>query len=230
MKNSLGKRIYSIRKKLGLNQTEFALSIGLSTASAISLYETDDREPDIETLKKIAEIGDVDLGWLITGQEINEPKEAFNTVFQYGLKQSLESRVREDVYRYMKKQKKNIFPIVTELPEKMEELDKPETYANADFISLPYNHDKCAALTAEDDSMAPTIMKGDFIIVDMLKNIKDGNIAVIVNINGSHIIRRIKHHEDFIIVYSDNQKYAPDIIYRKQIKFMKKVVKIIKDV
>lgn len=45
-----GKRIVELRKKLGLTQAELAGTLGISR-SALSLYEIEKREPDIETLK-----------------------------------------------------------------------------------------------------------------------------------------------------------------------------------
>ena len=48
-----GKRIMELRKSQGLTQAELAKSIGISR-SALSLYEIEKREPDIDTLNKFA--------------------------------------------------------------------------------------------------------------------------------------------------------------------------------
>lgn len=48
----LGERIAELRKELELSQEELAKKIGVSR-SALSLYEIDRREPDLETVKKI---------------------------------------------------------------------------------------------------------------------------------------------------------------------------------
>lgn len=74
-----GERIAEQRKKLGLNQEELAGKIGVSR-SALSLYEIDRREPDLETVKKIASLFGVTTDYLLgaegdamgTEEKINE--------------------------------------------------------------------------------------------------------------------------------------------------------------
>ena len=59
-----GKRIVELRKKQGLTQAELAQSIGISR-SALSLYEIEKREPDIETLNKLASLFMVPVGYIL---------------------------------------------------------------------------------------------------------------------------------------------------------------------
>lgn len=65
---SLGGRIAFARKKLGLNQLEFAKKLGLETAVAISRYEKDLREPDVTKLVNISKLIECSLDWLLTGK------------------------------------------------------------------------------------------------------------------------------------------------------------------
>lgn len=60
----IGGKIAELRKKLGLNQEELAKKIGVSR-SALSLYEIDRREPDLETVKKIASLFGVTTDYLL---------------------------------------------------------------------------------------------------------------------------------------------------------------------
>ena len=70
MKNlSLGEKIKKIRKDKKLNQTEFALKIGLESAMAISAYENNQTEPDISKLIKISEIGNISLDELLMDEK-----------------------------------------------------------------------------------------------------------------------------------------------------------------
>ena len=64
---------------MGLNQVDFAVKIGLKSATGISGYENNTREPDISTLIKIAELGEKSLDWLLTGKELEKPQETFLT-------------------------------------------------------------------------------------------------------------------------------------------------------
>ena len=59
-----GKRIVELRKKRGLTQAELARSIGISR-SALSLYEIEKREPDIDTLGKLSTIFEVPVGYIL---------------------------------------------------------------------------------------------------------------------------------------------------------------------
>ncbi len=68
-KKELGQRIHEIRKKLGLNQSEFGARIGGFQKNAVSSYEIGDSSPKPETLVKIAELGDITLDWLLTGND-----------------------------------------------------------------------------------------------------------------------------------------------------------------
>lgn len=76
MKNAhletLGERIRHVRKMLGLKQAHFALKIGLNSPTAISKYEKNQVEPSIASLLKIAEIGNIDPGWLLSGRSKGE--------------------------------------------------------------------------------------------------------------------------------------------------------------
>ncbi len=53
----------TLRKQRGLSQAELAELLGMSKA-AISMYETDRREPDFETMEKIADFFNVDMNYL----------------------------------------------------------------------------------------------------------------------------------------------------------------------
>ena len=58
-----GNRLIELRKRDGLTQHELAKRIGISR-SAIGNYEKEIREPDFETLEKIADYFNVELGYL----------------------------------------------------------------------------------------------------------------------------------------------------------------------
>lgn len=59
-----GKRIVELRKKQGLTQSELAKVMGISR-SALSLYEIEKREPDIETLSKLASLFNVPVDYIL---------------------------------------------------------------------------------------------------------------------------------------------------------------------
>ncbi|MFD2611104.1 helix-turn-helix domain-containing protein [Paenibacillus gansuensis] len=59
-----GTIIHNLREKQGFTQEELASRLGISRAS-LSHYETNRREPDYETLTKIADLFKVSIDYLI---------------------------------------------------------------------------------------------------------------------------------------------------------------------
>ncbi|NRB65492.1 MAG: helix-turn-helix transcriptional regulator [Saprospiraceae bacterium] len=64
----LGQKIVRLRKQKKLSQAEVAQAVGVSR-DAISKYERGDIVPSVETAKKIAEVLDVSLDYLVSNEE-----------------------------------------------------------------------------------------------------------------------------------------------------------------
>ena len=64
----LGKRIEKIQRSMGVDQITLANRMGVSTTTA-SNWTTGKKKPGTEKLILLAELGNVSLDWLITGQE-----------------------------------------------------------------------------------------------------------------------------------------------------------------
>lgn len=81
-KKSVGKRIQSVRKKLGLTLEEFGLLVENAQKSNVSKWERGSSIPSNSRLKKIAELGSVSTDWLLYGSPIegmiNELKKLYS--------------------------------------------------------------------------------------------------------------------------------------------------------
>ena len=66
-REEIGQRIRVMRKSRGMTQEDLARSIEQSPSS-ITMYETGRREPDLETLEALADVFNVTLGSIITGE------------------------------------------------------------------------------------------------------------------------------------------------------------------
>ena len=64
----IGKRIQDARDKKGLTQEQLAKLVGYQTATAISFIEAGERKLKASELEKIAEVLDLDVQYLLTGQ------------------------------------------------------------------------------------------------------------------------------------------------------------------
>ena len=76
--SGLTDRIKEIRKKFG-SQEKFANLLGVRKPT-ISRYESG-RVPDVDTLRKIADLGGVTVEWLLQGEEVpsHQPKYSIKT-------------------------------------------------------------------------------------------------------------------------------------------------------
>ncbi|WP_285842827.1 helix-turn-helix domain-containing protein [Metabacillus litoralis] len=77
---SLGKRLKSERERRNYSQKFVAEKIGITNA-VLSNYERDYRDPDTETLKKLAELYDVTTDFLLGRTDIPNAKEAISSAF-----------------------------------------------------------------------------------------------------------------------------------------------------
>ena len=74
----IGKNIYKLRSRLGITQDELAQRVNLSK-SAIHNYEREFREPNIETLNKLAQVFNCSVDDIVSG---NDPR--YITIKVYG--------------------------------------------------------------------------------------------------------------------------------------------------
>lgn len=61
----LAKRLRELREEKGLTQKELAQALGLNSKSTITNYEQNSRDPDYETLIKIAKYFGVSVDFLL---------------------------------------------------------------------------------------------------------------------------------------------------------------------
>ncbi|MDY2639774.1 MAG: helix-turn-helix transcriptional regulator [Ligilactobacillus salivarius] len=65
MSIELGKRLENLRESKGWNKTYVSKKIGLKTMQTYANYEYGSREPDLETLKELAELYGVSVDYLL---------------------------------------------------------------------------------------------------------------------------------------------------------------------
>ncbi|WP_167630643.1 helix-turn-helix domain-containing protein [Listeria valentina] len=112
---TIGKKIAELRKKRGLSQSNLAKDLNVST-STVGMWETNKREPDYETLKKITyyfnvsadyllgiegtfnyeEFNDDDLVAAHTDSEIDDTDEEINAEVERFKKYLLEEKAKKN--------------------------------------------------------------------------------------------------------------------------------------
>lgn len=92
--SSISQFIRDKREQMSMTQEELASKIGV-TAATISLYESGNRNPDLERLKKIADAFDIPMATLL---DIEVPKENLDIALR---SEKLDVKQIEEVKRYI---------------------------------------------------------------------------------------------------------------------------------
>ena len=69
---TFSERLRQLRTSADLSQMEFSKRIGVSKSS-VNMYERGEREPNLETLQRIADFFQVDIGYLLGNPEVSAP-------------------------------------------------------------------------------------------------------------------------------------------------------------
>lgn len=95
----LGKRIAELRNKMGLSQYELADRLGFSRGK-LSNYEQGQRQPDYDSLQKIADFFEVSIDYLITGKERVKEENNNSNLFFFD-KDDLTEKDIEDIKKHI---------------------------------------------------------------------------------------------------------------------------------
>lgn len=116
--NTLGTRLRSARERKRLKQTDVFKKTGINNKT-LSRYENDGTEPDADSLRRLAEIYEVSVDWLVSRKEKENgyplPKSQFDWIVkeaeqEFGVSlqddPDVEGAVRELVRRLAQMKKK----------------------------------------------------------------------------------------------------------------------------
>ncbi len=141
-----GKKFHRIhfkqlRTEKGLSQDQLAALLGISR-SAVGMYETGKREPDLETCEAIADIFNIDMDYLTGRSDIERQAEAYDA--------------------YMKSEAAKMHLTITDADPQLEELTRNAQQLNAqglqklvdisDDMVASGKYRKAPLHTGEDDS------------------------------------------------------------------------------
>ena len=76
---TLGEKIKDLRKNKGLSQEDLANKLNVSR-QAVSKYEKDINEPNIDTIKRISKYFNVDLEYLLNDDSLDSKDESKNNI------------------------------------------------------------------------------------------------------------------------------------------------------
>ncbi|MEW9671520.1 helix-turn-helix domain-containing protein [Ammoniphilus sp. 3BR4] len=202
--HSFGERLAQCRTKLGLSQAELSEQLRMSK-STLAMYETNKREPNLETLNNLSEKLGVSLDYLIAGKEMDIEKLLSN---HWGAI----PHVREITYED---------PITTHM--------NIETYFSTPFSWLDGKSDYLWYTPKEEDYIAKINGLDPWVLIELQTELENGDLAAVCIHDGSAVLRRVYFSDDNVtlIPYNPQKDTPPSFHHKEDIKIRGKVMALL---
>lgn len=187
------ERIRQLRARRGLSQDQLAAALGVSR-SAVSMYETSQREPDFETCEAIADFFNIDMDYLLGRSDV-ERKVVAAAPIPPGF-EPLPEMVQVPL----------IGSIACGSPILAE--------GNIDsYVGIPAAWRADFALTCHGDSMAPKICDGDIVCIRKQATVEPGEIAA-VRIGEEATLKHFYQSGEVVQLVAENAAVCPPMVYQ----------------
>ena len=216
--NKFKEVLKNLRKEYGFTQKQLADKLGISL-SAVSMYEGGKREPSFEILQKIADLLNVDMNYLLSGEKNlhlqNSPlgsQNPENTCITYAVIGEVAAGFGCDA--------------VEEETGDFEQIP-------SDWIS-GHNPDEFFVLRVKGNSMYPQYIEGDNVLVHKQSSVDSGSVAVVIYENSQATLKKVKYvyGENWLDLVPINPEYQKKHIENSALEecyVLGKVVKLIRN-
>jgi repressor LexA len=215
MKTTIGDRLRTARDNKEMDQASLAEKAGVVTRT-LQRWEKGEQIPDGVSITRLARATGVQASWLLTGEgEIYPVPSRPENVFT--LPGSNRRRVKTvDI------------PLISAVPAgKVATLFHPD-YVD-DYVTVDDVKDAQAfALKVKGSSMSPRIEDGDVVIVSPQQEARSGDICV-VRVLGEDTLKKVTFEGNYIHLIPLNPEFDPVTIRKRDVNFVWKVVKLIKE-
>ena len=178
----------NLRKDNSLTQAELAKKLGVAP-STVGMYERGQREPDFETLEKIAVYFSVNMNTLLGKDNVFDKAGGYIS----GVKIPVLGKVAAGI------------PITAvENILDYEEIST-EMAASGDYV----------ALKIQGSSMEPRMYEGDVVIVRVQSTVEHGEVAVVMVDGSEATVKKVQFLSNGILLQPFNSSYEP-IFYSKE--------------
>lgn len=174
----IGHNIRFFRKQKGYSQEQLARKLGI-TQGSVSLWEQGKNDPDTKTAIKLAQIFEVPIDSLFS----EEPRRDLDSI-----------RIN-----------RGAVPILGNIA--CGQRITPDATAEG-YADLPDGIRADFALRCKGDSMEPTLIDGDLVLIRQQPEVENGQIAA-VNIAGETTLKHVYKQDGGILLVADNPSYAP---------------------
>lgn len=211
--SSFAERLRYARQIRRISQTELAEKIGADQSVVANIERRNSQKS--KYVHKIADVLDIDLTWLITGE---------GTMGHLDIDAFLDSTSRPDLDLNIQKRKKWI-PIffydidiqynTTTTGEKTMAFQFVKSKKNLHFEQSFFrerhlNAETCLLAEANGDYMKPYINHNDVVMFDKSDTTPVDNEVYLIIFEGERLIRRFEKHEGgIILLVADNTNYNP---------------------
>ncbi|MDH4069443.1 MAG: XRE family transcriptional regulator [Ignavibacteria bacterium] len=216
MKMTIGDRIRKAREEKEMDQATLAAKAGVVTRT-LQRWEKGEQTPDGVAITKLARATSVQASWILTGEgDMFDPPGRPSNVYSLPVSPRTGNPLVD-------------IPLVSQVrggtPATVFHPDYVDDYVTVDDVRDP----QAFALTVTGESMAPRIEEGDVVIVSPKLEPQSGDICV-VRVNGEDTLKKIKFEGSYLHLIPLNPSFEPITVKKKEVNFVWKVVKVIKEV
>lgn len=215
-KNTIGDRIRKARENKEIDQTTLSRKVRIATRT-LQRWEKGEQVPAGDHLLQIAKWTGVRPGWLLTG----EGDMYLNT-------ESSPKIIRFKPDAVFRKVSLVEVPLLSSVPAGRTAAifhpDHVERYVTVDNL----NDSGAFALVVKGESMSPRIEDGDVVVVSPQREARSGDICV-VRVNDEDVLKMIKLDGDYIHLIPLNTTFDPLTVRKRDVSFVWKVVRVIKN-
>jgi repressor LexA len=215
-KTTLGERLRTARENRELDQVTLATKVEVAVRT-LQRWEKGEQVPDSNYLLKLARLTNVKPEWLLTGDG--------EMYFPPAPRGKIISLQRETL---LKKVNLMSIPLLSSVPAgrtaAMFHPEFVERYVTVDNISDA----NAFALVVKGQSMSPKIEDGDVVIVSPKAEVRNGDICV-VRVNDEDVLKKIKLDESHLHLIPLNPDFEPVSVRKRDVTFIWKVVKVLKN-
>jgi repressor LexA len=214
MKESIAGRIRIARQARGMDQARLAARLDVATRT-LQRWEKGEQVPDSNYLMRLAKVLSVAPHWILTGEGTMQGERSPKIL-------------PLPTHRYKKVDLISL-PLLSSVPGGAPSLmfhpEYVEKYITVDSV----NDSSAFALEVKGNSMAPRIEDGDIIVVSPKLEPRSGDICV-VRVSDEDTVKRVKIDGPFVYLIPLNPDYEPMAVKKKDVTFMWRVIKVIKNV
>ncbi|MBQ5667061.1 MAG: helix-turn-helix domain-containing protein [Oscillospiraceae bacterium] len=180
----------NLRKDNNLTQAELAKKLGVAP-STVGMYERGQREPDFETLEKIANYFSVNMN-----TRLGKENETDIVSTSHGIKIPVLGKVAAGI------------PITA-----VENILDYEEISSEMASSGEY-----VALKIQGSSMEPRMFEGDVVIVRVQSSVEHGEVAVVMVDGGEATVKKVQFQSSGILLQPFNPSYEPIFYSNEEIE------------